>query len=262
MVRRPRPRRSTKLVIDSTTGLLNVSPANSFLVAITGREQVATIHERLPIYVITNIALIPLSSRTDASRAIEKAKPGRKAIVDSAADTGSDTEGEIYIDDDDASVVDDDIQGDITAASKAATKASSKAQGQTSIGQDVFTKKGQYGRFAEKWFSKRGWTVDRRRAEGMTGLESELPQTEQLREEKKDRPTDYDKPENKPQPDVDAADSSTSPNDNGDKELNERVEEVEESVKDSVAHSLTPKLLHTTKLLLATSRRLVLYNSR
>lgn len=234
---------------------MNVSAANSFLIAITGREQVATIRERFPVYVITNIALIPLSSRTEAARAIEKSKPKQKSLADGVADTGSDTEGEIYIDDDDASVVDDEIQDDIDAASKAAATAPSKSQGQSSIGQDVFTKKGQYGRFAEKWFSKRGWTVDRRRAEGMTSVEGEVPQKEQLRDEKKDRPTDYDKPENKPQPENSPASSSASLNDAKDREVDDKVEDVEESVKDSVAHSLTPKLLHTTKLLLATSRR-------
>lgn len=238
-------------------GLLSVSPANSFLVAITGREQVATIRERLPVYVITNVALIPLSSRTEAARAINKAKPGQKSLADSAADTGSDTEGEVYIDDDDASVVDDEIQDDIDAASKAAAKAQPESQAQSSIGQDVFEKKGQYGRFAEKWFSKRGWTVDRRRAEGMTSLEGELPKKEQkgqLREEKQDRPTDYDKPENKPQPESSPSGSSTSLNAE-DENLKDKVKDVEEEVKENVAHSLTPKLLHTTKLLLATSRR-------
>lgn len=206
---------------------------------------------------ITNVALIPLSSRTEAARAIEKAKSGRKPLSDSSADSGSDTEGEVYIEDDDASVVDDDIQDDINVASNVATKGSTKAQGQSSIGKDVLAKKGQYGRFAEKWFSKRGWTVDRRRAEGMTAVDDEVPQTGKLREEKEGRPTDYDRPENKPQPDVSPTGSSTSLNGFKD-ELDGKVEDMEESMKDSVAHSLTPKLLHTTKLLLATSRRLVL----
>ena len=36
----------------------------------------------------------------------------------------------------------------------------------TSIAEDVIDKKGVYGRFADKWFSKRGWNVEKRRALG------------------------------------------------------------------------------------------------
>ena len=38
----------------------------------------------------------------------------------------------------------------------------------SNIAQDVIGKRGQYGRFAERWFSKKGWTVERRRALGMS----------------------------------------------------------------------------------------------
>jgi len=39
----------------------------------------------------------------------------------------------------------------------------------SSIAEDVIGKKGVYGRFAERWFSKRGWQVDRNRLQGLSG---------------------------------------------------------------------------------------------
>lgn len=30
----------------------------------------------------------------------------------------------------------------------------------SSVAEDVITRKGGYGRFAKKWFSKKGWTAD------------------------------------------------------------------------------------------------------
>ena len=38
----------------------------------------------------------------------------------------------------------------------------------SSVAEDVMSKKGQYGRFAEKWFSRKGWTADRRKTQGMS----------------------------------------------------------------------------------------------
>ena len=41
----------------------------------------------------------------------------------------------------------------------------------TSIAEDVIHKKGMYGRFADKWFSRKGWAADSRRAQGMSSEE-------------------------------------------------------------------------------------------
>ena len=42
------------------------------------------------------------------------------------------------------------------------------ARGNSRVAEDVIEKKGQYGRFAERWFSKKGWTAEKRRAQGMS----------------------------------------------------------------------------------------------
>jgi SacI homology domain len=56
----------------SHTGLLSVA-SSSYLISITQREQVAQILGK-PIYAVTNVAIIPLSSEADASQAIAQAR--------------------------------------------------------------------------------------------------------------------------------------------------------------------------------------------
>ena len=42
------------------------------------------------------------------------------------------------------------------------------ARSTSSVAEDVIERKGQYGRFAERWFSKKGWTTEKRRTQGMS----------------------------------------------------------------------------------------------
>ena len=154
--------------------------------------------------------------------------------------------------------MDAEVQEEIDEAGKAAAAGvKGESDGIEGIVDNVLKKKGAYGRFTTRWFSKRGWTLDQRRAEGMSV--GSLP---------KETPVDR-KPENQPAPatgeeeeedEVVKArkkDEKEIGDEEGDEvkaELDGAMEEATETVKDSVAHSLTPKLLHTTKLLLATSR--------
>lgn len=207
------------------TGLLNISPTSAFLIAITSREQVALIRQ-CPVYVVTDIALIPLGSRHSASEALLKARPKLTHADD--ADSGTDDEAIAY-----------EELSDSSRSSSDATR----LQG-PSIGEDVIGRKGVYGRFTEKWFSKRGWTADHRRAEGMSSDEGvditavvTLPPEEGV---------DIKVPENKPTPDPGLGSSGGVATLGGD-----GAEEIAvEVVKEDVAHNLTPKLLNTTRLLL------------
>ncbi|KAF8535011.1 SacI homology domain-containing protein [Trichophaea hybrida] len=201
-----------------------------------------------PVYVITNIALIPLSSRKDAAHAIDRANSSRKPAV-TTDDNASDTEDEGETDAEDGTftpgpAVDDEVQDEITEVGKAAAGHTRYS----SIGEDVIGKKGAYGRFAEKWFSKKGWTVDRRRSEGMSAVPETKVSNDELTK----------KPENQPAPPTaegDIAQGEAAVEENNDKDpVEEKSEEVTEAVKETVTHNLTPKLLHTTKLLLAHSR--------
>lgn len=159
---------------------------------------------------------------------------------------------------------DEDITDEESARSSGET-------GRTSVGEDVIGRKGVYGRFAEKWFSKRGWTADRRRAEGMSSEEERKRQDvgegrkkqEGVEEEGVEEVEEVDirKPENRPAPNTGSESMSgvDIPGDGaGDKKVvqkdsevtKKQVEDAKEAAKEDVAHNLTPKLLHTTRLLL------------
>lgn len=153
-------------------GLLSVAP-RSYLITILQREQVAQVRG-CPIYVITDVALIPLSSQTEAQNAISLAKgslkkSGQPEVPSSDSDASDDDEIQ-----DEASqpLRDDQISlGSSYSSTKvdiSAARPSSSARNASSVAEDVIEKKGQYGRFAERWFSKKGWTTERRRAQGMS----------------------------------------------------------------------------------------------
>lgn len=197
------------------------------MIAITSREQVALIRQ-CPVYVITDIALIPLSSQRSASEALENARPTPTHRGPDGADSGTDDEAIAY-----------EEQSDSPRSSEDAPR----LQG-PSIGEDVIGRKGVYGRFAEKWFSKRGWAVDHRRAEGMSADEGGDITT--MVTSTPEEVVDIRKPEDRPAPNVGSESLSGVPTLGGDG----AVEVTEEVVTEDTAHNLTPKLLNTTRLLL------------
>jgi hypothetical protein len=78
----------------------------------------------------------------------------------------------------------DDDEGDFSAAvsddvdddqvlSPAEDAALSEHKRTSSVAEDVMARKGGYGRFAQKWFSRKGWTVGQRRNLGMSVSETE-----------------------------------------------------------------------------------------
>ncbi|CUS10679.1 unnamed protein product [Tuber aestivum] len=247
---------SSSIETHGIAGLMNVSPASGFLIAITNREQVATIRGRYPVYVVTDVALIPLSSRRDAEAAIFKARARKFGVGEAESDGATDTDiGE----NDDTAVIDDELQDHVKPDSK-----SMNHRRQSSIGEDVIGRKGVYGRFAEKWFSKRGWAMDRRRAEGLSsdeGTREEAPRavTGDTASAPGEEIIVTKKPENQPAPGTAEVDAISVPANvpEGSKRENGTVKETEENIETmggEVAHSLTPKLLYTTRILLASSR--------
>ena len=231
-----------------------MSSTSAFLIAITSREQVATIQGRYPIYVVTDVALIPLSSRKDAEAAIFKARAGKSGAGEAESDGATDTD----IEEDDTAVLDDELQDQIDPDSESVNH-----RRQSSIGEDVIGRKGAYGRFAEKWFSKRGWTVDQRRVEGLSSDEGILEEEPKAATGHITGASDGEimgEPENQPAPDAARGGVISSPANvpEGSKCENSAVEgEMEadtEAMKEGVAHSLTPKLLRATRILLGSSR--------
>ena len=112
----------------------------------------------------------------------------------------------------------------------------------SNVVEDVISKKGQYGRFAERWFSRKGWSTDKRRAQGMSTA-------------------DEDKP-----PPVGAAEDAL-PKDSGEVALDKKPGETDipsqtsypksrqtsqpGSREANAVNALVPKLLRTTRMLLS-----------
>lgn len=120
------------------------------MIAVTQREQVAQIFNK-PIYVITDVAFLPLTTQEHASEAIKKVNEARRLaesntdydFSDSDLDETSTAETPR---DHGSSVAEDDHAGPHSGST-------------TSIAQDVFAKRGQFGRFASQWFSRQGWAT-------------------------------------------------------------------------------------------------------
>jgi hypothetical protein len=121
---------------------------------------------------ITEVALTPLASRNEAESSIAHTQTGlQKTTVNGHGSDDSDTDGE---EGEFPTAVSDDVEDDEHAAAMTAGTASPGGHNRTSsVAEDVLTRKGGYGRFASKWFSKRGWTVDQRKNLGMSIPENE-----------------------------------------------------------------------------------------
>jgi hypothetical protein len=208
------------------TGLLTLSKS-SFLISITRRRQVAQIQGK-PIYVITEVALTPLHSRAEAESAIAHTKATlQKRRVDSHAMDESDTED----DEGEFSGVGDDVEDDHDEMPREDGPLSHADHKRTSsVAEDVMTRKGGYGRFAQKWFSRKGWTVGQRRNLGMSVSESET--------------------EPEPQRETTVSTSALTPDSAQKEEPVPSASDVDKTDDKDIAESLLPKLLRTTQILL------------
>lgn len=143
-------------------GLLTIA-SFSFLLCITRREQVAQIYGK-PIYVIKDIAILPLSSQAEVDQAIGQ----NRAVTQGArksqgADTASSGSEESEDDSFDSHSVGDPLESQSPMNNSLA--AAGGTEKSTNVVQDVIQRKGQYGRFASQWFSRRGWGLIDRRTE-------------------------------------------------------------------------------------------------
>lgn len=160
-------------------GLILVSKF-SYLVSITKRQQVATIRGS-PVYVVTEVALTPCASYNDAHKAVESTADQLKVrppsyITDDESDSDSDTDihrngdedigGNLWPDD----IGDENVlKGETGTADRSVPSAQTKGHSSTnSIAEDVISRRGSYGRFAQRWFSRSGWLQEQKRIMGLT----------------------------------------------------------------------------------------------
>ena len=125
----------------------------SYLIAITRREQVAQIFGR-PIYVVTDVSLIPLSSQNEAEKGVAAAVRQRESAADTdealsdAESTGEESDDVHSAEDaQEAPSPTNDVR---TKSDKGDTTAT------TNIAEDVFARRGLYGKFASQWLTKKG----------------------------------------------------------------------------------------------------------
>lgn len=128
------------------------------MIAVTQREQVAQIFGK-PVYVVTDVALVPLSSQIDAHHAISAsiASRSREAMMDADSEL-SDDPGEH---DDDVRSETEPHDAEPETPLDDCRPEQPRTSSNTSIARDVIANRGQYGRFASQWFSRRGWGVGR-----------------------------------------------------------------------------------------------------
>jgi hypothetical protein len=137
-------------VNSSTTGLLSIASSH-FLIAITGREQVAQIFGK-PVYVVTDIEFLPLGSQEAANKALTALASARKEH-----ELGTDSE----LSDSDSEVPKDRSTEDAAGPHTDDEQPLPRSASNTSIAHDVLAKRGNFGRFATQWFSRQGWASGR-----------------------------------------------------------------------------------------------------
>lgn len=129
--------------------MLNIA-SSSFLVSITQRKEVAQILGK-PIYAITNVAIIPLTSQDDANRAIFQAQNTAKQGGDeSDQNTNDDTSSSEA-----GSEADSGDEGIVTTP--AVYLDDQQEPPHNSVAQDVIGNRGRNNRFTLNWFSRKRW---------------------------------------------------------------------------------------------------------
>jgi SacI homology domain len=114
-----------------------------------------------PIYVINDIALLPIWSHESAEEAISQAhthlQQAREAHGSGAASTASEESEDEDVGDHSAG----DPPEPATLSSEGVPTVD-QAGANSSVAQDVSQRKGQYGLYASQWFSSRGWSLTKK----------------------------------------------------------------------------------------------------
>jgi hypothetical protein len=111
----------------------------------------------------------------------------------------------------------------------------------TTVVADVIKNKGQYGRFAQRWFSKGGWKSDGIRKQGMSASEDDLSLTPEQKKQAEESLPDDKKDE------VGSAPVNTQSQTSPEEEHSDTKPEVVASGETTLTN-LIPRILKTTKL--------------
>lgn len=199
-----------------------------------------------PVFKITDVALIPLSSQADADRAIAAARAHVQRHSNTQAAGLGDTDSDDDDDDDAPSVTDSLIEESATTASEAkdaVTGQKSAGPRETSVAADVMQRKGVYGRFADKWFSRKGWSADSRRTQGLSCEENRAATA----------PQNVDSTLGEEQPTAPSA-ADALPSEDAHAPATVQPEDIPKALagqKDANTVALLPKVLQTTRMYFA-----------
>lgn len=141
----------------------------SYLITITRRQQVAQILG-FPVYVVTEVAITPCTNHSEAEAAVFRTATQlqRRTEDTDAEDSDADEALELQ-----ANTADDVEDPASPEEGTAPDSSGSKRNSRSTIAEDVIGRKGSYGRFAQRWFSKAGWAQRQRRSIGWSDA---LPQ--------------------------------------------------------------------------------------
>ncbi|KID90384.1 SacI domain protein [Metarhizium guizhouense ARSEF 977] len=148
-------------------GLITVSRL-SYLITITRRQQVAQIFG-FPIYVVTGVAITPCNTKQEADESIRRTA----SLLRKKTPNGEDGDSESS--DEDVEIPQsplDEVEDTIGEEDKTRPDSS-----RSSVAEDVMRRRGSYGRFAQRWFSNSGWTMDQRRSLGLSIATAGSPTT-------------------------------------------------------------------------------------
>ncbi|SPN97483.1 related to SAC1 - recessive suppressor of secretory defect [Cephalotrichum gorgonifer] len=192
-------------------GLMSVFK-QSYLITITRREQVAQIRG-FPIYVVTGVAITPCSSYAEAKSAIAETI---QSSGTEPADKAENDKDALEDEEEALSRVSDEVEDVIDDPSADPGLVMSEEKVTSSVAEDVIRRQGSFGRFAERWFSKKGWVLDQKRTMGLSRPALEQPAF------------------------------ATTAGGEGSRDSEDSLE--------STASTLLPKLLHTARILFGSSR--------
>lgn len=151
------------------------------------------------MYVVTDVALTPCTTQAEAESAVRHTSVQLRRAAQSSdknltedETSGSETEadGASILGQQDA----DDVQSErgekeIAGQNDGPDDDADEREGRSSVAEDVIKRKGSYGRFAERWFSHRGWVQDQRRNLGISDSApqtAEAPKDTQAKKQEKD----------------------------------------------------------------------------
>ncbi|WAO89423.1 Hypothetical protein NCS54_00681400 [Fusarium falciforme] len=142
-------------------GLITVSKL-SYLITITRRQQVAQICGQ-PIYVVTEVAVTPCTSKTGADESIRRTSSHLSRQARDSGDESDSSEEEVELPSRTSDEVEDAVIEDEDSRPDSA---------RSRVVEDVIRRRGSYGRFAQRWFSRSGWTMDQKRIMGLSNSAS------------------------------------------------------------------------------------------